>query len=301
MSKKRFRAMVLLGVRQFWDPYYQGFAAQIAFFLILSIVPTVTIITQLLGVFHVSLTFINQWINSYIMPSMVGKMRGMLMNNSSAGNNIFLIITALWAASRAQFALMRISNYTYSGGRTTGSYWKERVRSLRVMLVFILTITFVIVILVYGKMLLILIFGRVVEHSILTSLWSWLRWPLALVLYFLVVLYDYYVLPIARLELRDILPGSLFASIGMLVVTLFYSIYVGLIANYNIIYGSLSAIVALLFWFWLLSWVLVLGILFNKVWSDTLDLAPSKKKRKGGIARKEKDFVGKGQFHTKLK
>ena len=104
--------MVLLGVRQFWDPYYQGFAAQIAFFLILSIVPTVTIITQLLGVFHVSLTFLNQWINSYIMPSMVGKMRGMLMNNSSAGNNIFLIITALWAASRAQFALMRISNYT---------------------------------------------------------------------------------------------------------------------------------------------------------------------------------------------
>ena len=120
-----------------------------------------------------------------------------------------------------------------------------------------------------------------------------------MVLYFLVVLYDYYVLPIARLELRDILPGSLFASVGMLVVTLFYSIYVNLIANYNIIYGSLSAIVALLFWFWLLSWVMVLGILFNKVWSDTLDLAPRKKARKGGISRKEKDFVGKGQFRSR--
>ena len=62
MTKKRFRAMVLLGVRQLWDPYYQGFAAQIAFFLILSIVPTVTIVTQILGLFHISATFMNQWI-----------------------------------------------------------------------------------------------------------------------------------------------------------------------------------------------------------------------------------------------
>ncbi|MCH3955676.1 MAG: YihY/virulence factor BrkB family protein [Eubacterium sp.] len=299
MTRKRFRAMVLLGVRQLWDPYYQGFAAQIAFFLILSIVPTVTIVTQILGLFHISATFMNQWIHSYVMPSMVAKLRGMFVNTYSTGNNIFLVVTALWAASRAQFSLMRIANYTYSGGRTTGNYWKERVRSLRVMLVFILTIVFVIAILVYGKLLLLLIFGRVVEHSILTSLWSWLRWPLALVLYFLVVLYDYYVLPIARLEIRDILPGSVFASLGMLIMTLFYSIYVNLIANYDIIYGSLSAIVALLFWFWLLSWVMVLGILFNKVWSDTLDLAPHKPKRRGGISRKEKDFVGKGQFHAR--
>ncbi len=302
MSKKRFRAMVLLAVRQLWDPYYQGFAAQIAFFLILSIVPAVTIISQLLGFFNISMDFLNQLVNSYILPSMVEKMRSMLMNDSSTGNNIFLIVTALWAASRAQFALMRIANYTYSSGRTTGNYWKERFRSLRVMIVFILTITFVIFILVYGKIILMLMFGRVVEHSLLAKLWSWLRWPLALVLYFLVVLYDYYALPITRLELRDIMPGTIFASLGMLVVTLFYSIYVGLIAHYNIIYGSLSAIVALLFWFWLLSWVVVLGILFNKVWSDTLDLAPKKSaRRRGGIAQKEKEFVGKGHLHKRTK
>ncbi|MFC2662742.1 MAG: hypothetical protein ACFNYI_06315, partial [Eubacterium sp.] len=80
MTKKRFRAMVLLGVRQLWDPYYQGFAAQIAFFLILSIVPTVTIVTQILGLFHISATFMNQWIHSYVMPSMVAKLRGMFVN-----------------------------------------------------------------------------------------------------------------------------------------------------------------------------------------------------------------------------
>lgn len=289
--------MVLQGVRQLWDPYYQGFAAQIAFFLILSIVPTVTIITQILGVLHISVNFMNQWVNSYILPTMEKKIRGLLVNSYSAGNNIFLVASALWAASRAQFGLMRIANYTYSGGRTTGNYWKERVRSIRVMLVFILTIVFVVSILVYGKMLLIVAFGSVIEHSVLTQLWSWLRWPLALVLYFLVILYDYYVLPIARLELRDILPGSIVASIGMLVVTLFYSIYVDLIANYNIIYGSLSAIVAMLFWFWLLSWVLVLGILFNKVWSDTADLAPhGRGHRRGGISRNEKRFVNKGKW-----
>ena len=44
-------------------------------------------------------------------------------------------------------------------------------------------------------------------------------------------------------------------------------------ANYDILYGTLSSIVALLFWFYFLAWVLCLGILINKVLDDTSDFS----------------------------
>ena len=44
--------MIILGIKQFSDPYYQGFAAQIAFFIMLSLVPTIIVISQLLGILH---------------------------------------------------------------------------------------------------------------------------------------------------------------------------------------------------------------------------------------------------------
>ncbi|MEG2298399.1 MAG: YhjD/YihY/BrkB family envelope integrity protein, partial [Anaerovoracaceae bacterium] len=86
---------------------------------------------------------------------------------------------------------------------------------------------------------------------------------------FFTIGYNYYFLPINRVRFKDLIPGTIFASIGLLLVTLFYSLYMNNLANYNILYGSLASIIALMFWFYLLSWVLALGILFNKVWADT--------------------------------
>lgn len=271
--KERLKRMVVLGFRQFGDPYYQGFAAQIAFFVMLSIVPTIIVISQLLGILNASLDLINTWIDKYVHSSMGDTLKELLGTKNSLagniGNNIVLVIMAVWAASRAQFSMMRIANYTYSGGRTTGNFWRERFRSIRTMFFTILTYAFVIIILIYGEKIMIAIFGRVIEDSMLITLWAYFRWPLAAVLYFLVVLYNYYVLPIERMSVRDIIPGSIFGATGMVIITFFYSIYTNYIVNYSLIYGSLSSIVALMFWFYFLAWALALGILFNKVWKDT--------------------------------
>ena len=57
MAKIRARIfkMFILGFKQLKDPYYQGFAAQVAFYLLLSIVPIFLLITQLLGIFDISM------------------------------------------------------------------------------------------------------------------------------------------------------------------------------------------------------------------------------------------------------
>lgn len=267
--KKRLIKMLFLGFKHLQDPYYQGFAAQIAFYITLSLVPTVLVLSRLLGLLDISLDFISEWIDRYVAPNMAVILKGLVSNSPAITTNIVMIIMAVWAASRAQFSIMRIANYTYTSGKTTGKFWRERLRAMKTTLLTLFTFAFVAIIFVYGKMILTLIFGKTMAGSFINALWVYLRWPVAGALYFLMVSYSYYVLPFEKLKFKEILPGSLFAAIGMLVVTIIYSAYVNYSVNYDIIYGSFASFVALLFWFYLLSWVLCLGILFNKVYKET--------------------------------
>ncbi len=269
-ARERLKKMVQLGFRQLGDPYYQGFAAQIAFFMILSVVPAVIVTTQFLGLLNIQrLDFLDNAITEYVTPRMASMIRSLLRNSSSPGNDIILIIVAVWASSRAHFSLMRIANYTYSSSRSTGNFFRERLRSIRIMIMFMLTLTFVIVVLVYGEKILFVVFGSIARDYEITRVWTYFRWPLAAVLYFLVVFYLYYAMPNVKMTARELLPGTVFGSTGMIIVTLIYAWYTDYIVRYNIIYGSLSSIAGLLFWFYFLSWVLVLGILINKVVKET--------------------------------
>ena len=70
--KTRFAKMVVLGIKQFRDTYYQGFAAQMSFFIMLSLVPTIKVLSQLLGVLDIPLDFMDDWVNKYVSTDMAG-------------------------------------------------------------------------------------------------------------------------------------------------------------------------------------------------------------------------------------
>ncbi|MCI9596587.1 MAG: YihY/virulence factor BrkB family protein [Firmicutes bacterium] len=270
--RQRLLQMIFLGIRQFRDPYYQGFAAQISFYLLLSIVPIFLLLTQILGYFQLSVEEVVNWVSSYTGEEVSGMLRSITAFSSAGAGNIVFLVVALWAASRAQFAIMRIINYTFSEGKSTGKgYWRERFRAMRTMVITLFTIAFALVILGYGDLLLRTVVDllRLDVDKYINNIWMYLRWFLGLVLYFLMVSYNYYILPSTRVPFRKILPGSIFASGGMMIVTIIYARYTTHVANYDIIYGALSSIVAVLFWFYFLAWVLCLGILVNKVWDDT--------------------------------
>lgn len=268
----RITKMIYLGYRKLQDPYYQGFAAQMSFYIMLSIVPTVVALSQILGIMDISLDFLGKWINIYVAESVSEPLLQLLSYRPAITSNIIMIVMAIWAASRAQFSMMRIANYTYSNGETTGGFFKERLRALLMMCVTLFTFAFVIVVLVYGELIFGIVFGSIFEGTALDRIWQLLRWPLAGALYFLVVSYTYFILPSEKLQISEIIPGSIFASVGMLVVTIVYSKYTSHAVNYDILYGSLASIVALMFWFFFISWVFFLGIVFNKVWRETREV-----------------------------
>lgn len=264
--------MFIMGFRQLQDPYYQGFAAQISFYLMLSIVPIFILISQILGFFNISTETAVQVFHEYTGKQVKGIMSNLFKFSSLGIGNVIYIIIALWAGSRASFALTRIANYTLTEGDSTGrNYFIERVRAIKTLFITVVTVVFSIVILCYGKLILtgiVSLFSLDAEKYV-DSAWLWFRWPLGFFLFFIMISYNLYILPTEKRPYRTVIPGSFFAALGMLVVTLFYSFYTSSLADYDIVYGALSSVVALLIWFFLLAWVLCLAVFFNKVWADT--------------------------------
>ena len=99
--------MFILGFKQLQDPYYQGFAAQIAFYLLLSMVPIVLLITQILGVFDISVSSALELVEQYTGKQISSIIESMFAFSSVGYVNIVFIVIALWAGSRASFAIMR--------------------------------------------------------------------------------------------------------------------------------------------------------------------------------------------------
>ncbi len=277
MSKKRLRRMIIIAAKEFKDPYYQGFAAQLGFFFLLSVVPMVIFITQLLGYFDLSLDIIKQLTGKYMQQSGALKLtegiENMLNYTPPRTINLLMIGAALWAASRAQFSMARITNYIISSGKTTGGYWVERFRAVKTIVLTMITFVFALIIMVYGESLLHIALAAIRfrggSAGDIADIWFILRWPIGLVLYFLMISYNYYVLPNQRIAYKKIIPGSVFAAIGMMIITLIYALFQRYVWDYNFIYGSFASIVALLFWFYFLAWILVLGVLCNRAFWDT--------------------------------
>ncbi|MBR5129195.1 MAG: YihY/virulence factor BrkB family protein [Firmicutes bacterium] len=257
-------------IQQFQDPFYQGVAAQIAFSLFLSIIPILILLSQLLGLFSLSLTEIQDLFGDYITEEGMVMISGLLNYSPSGLNNTFLIVVALWAASRVQFSLLRVTNYTLTDGEVIGKgYVRDRLKSIKNILMTVFTIGFSLIVIVYGELIIKLTFGAVVGDEISTAAWVLIRWPVSIALYFLMISYNYYMLPTHKVPFKDIIPGSIFAAIGFWVVTYAFTLYTGLSTGSDIIYGSISNVIGLMFWFWLLAWVMCIGVSFNRVWWAT--------------------------------
>jgi membrane protein len=112
------------------------------------------------------------------------------------------------------------------------------------------------------------------EDEIRTSvvlLFGLLRYMVALGATVLVTGLLYYVGPNWPLQLRSVWPGALLATVLWLLATLGFAWYVRNIANYNVLYGSIGAVIALVVWMYLLAVIALFGCEFNAVRERLLD------------------------------
>lgn len=255
--------------KQFDDQYFSGFAAQIAYYFFMASVPTLLVLSEVLGFFDVSLGFVKAWLQMN-MDSKMSELLTNILNASSAGvGNVVLIILALWAASTLEFSLARLNSYILTDGVYKFNFWSERIAAIPTALLTIMTAAATIVIVIYSNIV-VAGFTHKYKYAPLRHLMA-LKWPLIFGAFFIVVLVNYYVIQCVKVPFASVLPGSIVSSLGILLITWIYSLYINKSLNRNILYGSLSNIVGIMLWFYLIAWVLCIGMMFNKAWDVVME------------------------------
>jgi len=287
------------------DPLYAGVAAEVGFWLLLSLVPATILLAQILHIFTLSAEAAQNLLGVYLSGEVYNIIAPLLEFNPLKSVTVIFILLALWAGSSAVFALMRIINRAYGISLKTENsvahIIKERLRSMLMTLLLLVTMIFALYILVYGEVLVhtALAYSNDFMGNTYTfsEVWYGVRWVIAFVLFFLTVFSIYYFLPRSgvaykecfaetkiataknvfavwlknrRHEYLRAMPGSVFAAAAMLIVTRIYTLFVRDVADFNInvLYGGLSSIVVLLFWFYVMAFILIVGIHVNAAYAE---------------------------------
>ena len=253
------------------EPYYHGKAAEVAFYLLFSILPIVLILTKILMVFEISPSIITDIVSEYAASEYTDVIVDFISAGPSMKVTALFIFVALWAASKSQFSLIRIANYTYKLEGSEGiGYLKSRLRAILTESVLIALIVASLGVLVFGEAIFMFIqsvFSEYLNVSIqISTIWLYLRWLVAFAAYMGCIAVNYSVLLHKRLKIKQTLPGTFFASVMILMATWVYSIYLEKFSSYTVLYGGLASIIALMLWFYIISAILITGIIINVVW-----------------------------------
>jgi len=242
------------------------FAAQAAFFIIISAVPLVMLVLSLLQyIMPLSQSELSELAMSVFpmpMRSYVVRVIDELYTQTSIPLISITAVTTLWAASRSVHGLTRGLNEVYKTSETRG-YFRLRFGSLLYTILLIVLVIFSLVILVFGNKIQ---FFMETEVPLLAGISGYIisiRTLLALGLMTFSFALMYKILPNTRSHFRYQLPGALFSTLGWMVFSLVYSIYIDNFSNFSYTYGSLAAIVFMMLWLYSCMYIFLIGAEFN--------------------------------------
>ena len=243
-----------------------GLAAQLAFYLLLALVPALVFLVALTSFFPPRL--LEQMLNGLqsVAPAEIDRMLRDQIAGIAAGEDAGLltlgIAMALWSSSAAIVAATDALNRAYDieEGRP---WWKVRLQAIALTLGLALFI-----VVAFGLVLI----GPTLASRLAVSggigpafEWGWkiLQWPLVFALVATALGILFYFGPDADQDWEWITPGAVLGALLWLAASLLFKLYVANFASYNETYGSLGGVIVLMLWFYLSSLAILAGAEMN--------------------------------------
>ncbi|WP_160672049.1 YihY/virulence factor BrkB family protein [Clostridium sp. C8-1-8] len=251
--------------KRFNDDDVPSLSSQLAFNLLLSFFPFLIFLMTILGRTSLNGMDILMILNKILPENVFNLIRNSVLeiiNKRNSGLMSFSLIVTLWTASAAFNSVIKGLNKAYDIIETR-SFIIVRIVSM------LCTIGMAFLIILVG---LLLVFGRIIWREVdkkfeflhsLSTVWSIGRYSIVVALGTGVFTLLYYFAPSTKLKWKEVIPGAIFSTIGMMAVSSIFAYYVDNFANYSLIYGSLGAVMFLLTWLFLASIIVIMGGEFN--------------------------------------
>ena len=241
-----------------------SYASSTAFFLIVSLIPLLIMITSVLPYTPITeADMVRAFIK--ITPSFTDETIISFINEAYGRSDAVFSISALvtlWTGSLGMLALMRGLNCIYD---------VEELRNviyLRILAAFY-TVAMIAIVLM---MLLLMVFGNRIEAfiigyyppiGVIVSFLINFRFILiiGIAIFLFALMYTY--IPSARLRYVYQLPGAVFSAIVWYAFSWIFSMYVNSTDSYSL-YGSLATPVIMMFWLYFCIYIFLIGAFINK-------------------------------------
>lgn len=253
--------------------HVSAFAAQAAFFILMSFVPFLMLLLPLVTYVSITKDMVVEMILQ-VMPD-AGDFRSFLLSiiqevydKSTAVVPISAIFT-LWSAGKGLQGLTNGVNAIYHV-KETRNYVVTRIRSALYTLVFILAVIGSLILLVFGNSIQKLLTRYIPALARVTAYIIGMRTAVSLVVLALIFLMVYKFLPNRKTSFRSQVPGAVISAVAWSLFSLGFSIYLDYYDGFSNMYGSLTTIILILLWLYFCMYIVLIGAEVNAYFEERL-------------------------------
>ena len=237
---------------------------QLAFFLVMTIIPLVAVIATMAAALSISTETIRVAISSSVPNEIATIINSIISGNGINFNIIIFYFSAFLLASNGTYSMINISNEIYKVKPNT--IIKRRIKAIIMTFILVGLFLFLIAVPVFGTNIFDILKqiagdGKIV--IIIQNILHILKYPIILLILFFNIDLMYILSPDEEIPTKTTTKGAIFTSIGWILSTEIFAFYIEKFTQYDLFYGSISNILILLLWVYLLSYIFVLGMVIN--------------------------------------
>lgn len=251
-------------IRLIEKPELMILPGHLAFFLVLSIFPIITLCGFVASSFNISLATVVELMQK-VLPTEVNNLLIPYITGNGMDIHIgFSILVGYIVASNGAHSIIVSSNTLYNIPHS--NYLKRRIKALFLTILLVMLFVFTLFVLGFGNAILRFVlstnffgnFGDKIYYIFLL-----LKWPIAVVFIFIMMKFIFTISPDSTIPSEYTTRGAIFTTFAWLISSFIYSYYVLNFSHYDIFYGSLSNIIIMMMWIYILAYSLVIGIAIN--------------------------------------
>lgn len=237
-------------------------SAQFSYYIILGIFPFIFLFVIFLG-YYSNLLFDTLYEIKHLIPTEIYDLFLNLVADSVSNykSQYFSasIIVLIWSASSGSVGIIKGINKAYDS-ENKKNYFFMKTFGILFTLALMISFQIVLIFIVIGKYIIEFFITIVTLPNIIVFFAMVIRYAFPIILLIVMLSLVYKFIPHKKIRFAAVLPGAFIATLGCLVSSLCFSIYVNLRSTYyNNIYGNLSGIFILLLWVYMTSYIFLLG------------------------------------------